>query len=99
MHLMVTAATRIVLVKVFGINNIPVIMILSVTGGIVIPMVFFNIMEQMGAWWLFSLKKRDPKVVEKRNVQPYYHSTGILTPKESPSLNKDEKSEDGKRGE
>jgi len=99
MHLMVTAATRIVLVKVFGINNIPVIMILSVTGGIVIPVVFFNIMQQMGAWWLFSLKKRETKVVEKRNVQPYYHSTGILTPKESPSLNKDEKSEDGKRGE
>lgn len=99
MHLMVTAATRIVLVKVFGLSNIPLIMILSVTGGILIPMVFFNIMEQMGAWWLFSLKKRESKVVEKRNVQPYYHSTGILTPKESISLDTEEKSEDGKRAE
>jgi len=99
MHLMITAATRIVLVRVFGIDNIPLIMILSVTSGIIIPIIFFNLMEQLGAWWLFSLKKREPKIVEKRNVQPYYHSTGILTPKESISMNKEENSDDGKRGE
>jgi len=97
MHLMITAATRIVLVRVFGVENIPLIMIISVTVGIVIPIIFFNIMEQMGAWWLFSLKKKGTKKVERRNVQPYYHGTGILTPKESVSSNKDEKTDDGKR--
>ncbi len=99
MHLMITAATRIVLVRAFGVNNIPVIMILSVTGGIIIPIIFFNIMDQLGAWWLFSLKKRETKIVEKRNVQPYYHGAGMVTPKESIALNKEEKSDDGKRAE
>jgi hypothetical protein len=99
MHLMITAATRIILVRFFGMENIPLLMIISVTAGIFIPIIFFNIMEQLGAWWLFTLKKKEPKMVEKRNVQPYYHGAGIVTPKESISQTSGEKSNDGKRTE
>ena len=97
MHLMITAATRIVLVRIFGMENIPLLMLISITAGIIIPIIFFNIMEQLGAWWLFTLKKREPIRVVTSNVQPYYHGTGILTPKESVSLKNEEKSDDGKR--
>jgi len=99
MHLMITAATRIMLVRVFGMENIPLLMLISVTAGIIIPIIFFNIMEQLGAWWLFTLKRKEPRKVVARNVQPYYHGAGIVTPKESVSLKKDEKSDDGKRAE
>lgn len=57
MHLMITAATRAVMLKLFGIQHIPVIMIVSVTVGVILPVILYNIAERMGAWWLFSLKK------------------------------------------
>jgi fucose 4-O-acetylase-like acetyltransferase len=57
MHLMITAATRIIMVKLLGIQNIPALMIVSVTVGIILPVILYNIAEKMGAWWLFSLKK------------------------------------------
>ena len=97
MHLMITAATRIVLVRIFGIENIPLLMVISVTAGIIIPIIFFNIMEQLGAWWLFTLKKKEPRKVVSGNVQPYYHGAGILTPRESVSLKNEVKPDDGKR--
>lgn len=57
MHLMITAATRNALVKIGGTENIPVLMIVSVTVGVVLPIILYNIAERMGAWWLFTLKK------------------------------------------
>ena len=57
MHLMITAATRAVMLKLFHVQNIPVIMVVSVTVGVILPIILYNIAERMGAWWLFSLKK------------------------------------------
>ena len=45
------------LVKIGEIENIPVLMIVSVTVGVVLPIMLYNIAERMGAWWLFTLKK------------------------------------------
>ncbi|MBO9566762.1 MAG: acyltransferase [Niastella sp.] len=57
MHLMITAGTRAVMLKLFHVQNIPVIMVVSITVGVILPMIFYNIAERMGAWWLFTLKK------------------------------------------
>jgi fucose 4-O-acetylase-like acetyltransferase len=59
MHLMITAATRGLMLNLFDIQNIPVLMIVSVTVGIILPVILYNIAERAGAWWLFSLKKPD----------------------------------------
>lgn len=56
-NLMVTATCRIVLVKMFKITNIPVLMIIGTTAGVVIPIMFYNLCQRGGAWWLYSLKK------------------------------------------
>ncbi|WP_276485214.1 acyltransferase family protein [Paraflavitalea pollutisoli] len=64
MHLMITSAIRSGLVKLFGIENIPVLMIVSVTMGVVLPIILYNLFEKMGAWWLFTLKKPTPPVVK-----------------------------------
>jgi fucose 4-O-acetylase-like acetyltransferase len=56
-HLIVIAAVRVVLVKILDIQNIPVIIIIAMTMGIVLPMILYNISVRAGAWWLFSLKK------------------------------------------
>lgn len=57
MHLMITSSTRVILIKLFGIQNIPVLMVISVTIGIILPIILYNVAERAGAWWLFTLKK------------------------------------------
>ena len=57
MHLMLIAAVRIVLVKIFNIQYIPLIMFIAVSMGVIIPIFVYNISIRLGAWWLFSLKK------------------------------------------
>lgn len=57
MHLILTAATRSVLWKSMGIENIPFLMFISATVGVVVPIVLYNLAERAGAWWLFTLKK------------------------------------------
>lgn len=57
MHLMITSAFRNLLSRTFGIGNIPVLMIVSVTAGVILPVILYNITERAGAWWLFSLKR------------------------------------------
>lgn len=73
MHLMITSGARIVLVKAFGIENIPLLLVVSVTIGVILPIVLYNIFERLGAWWLFSLKKpaaqsNQPVLQEGRKV-------------------------------
>lgn len=64
MHLMITSTTRTIFVKVFDYYNIPVIMVVSIIVGIVLPIILYNIAERGGAWWLFSLK--NPAVLAKK---------------------------------
>jgi fucose 4-O-acetylase-like acetyltransferase len=66
MHLMITSSTRIAMTKLLGIWNIPVLMTISVTVGIIIPVILYNIAERSGAWWLFSLKK--PATIPERKL-------------------------------
>lgn len=69
-NLMVTAATRIVMVRVFGIDSVPLLLLTGTITGIVIPMIFYNLAMKAGAWWLFTLRKpldetNRPSTVEK----------------------------------
>ncbi len=57
MHLMLIAAVRIVLVKVFHIHYLPLIMFIAISMGVIIPIFVYNLCIRLGAWWLFSLKK------------------------------------------
>jgi fucose 4-O-acetylase-like acetyltransferase len=57
MHLMLIAAVRIVLVRVFHIHFIPLIMFIAISLGVIIPVLVYNVCIRLGAWWLFSLKK------------------------------------------
>lgn len=59
MHLMITAFTRIFFVRVLNIDNVLPIMIVSLILGIVIPIIVFNITNRMGAWWLYTSRKKE----------------------------------------
>ncbi|MBC7904976.1 MAG: acyltransferase, partial [Gemmatimonadaceae bacterium] len=56
-HLIVIAGVRVVLVRLFHIDNIPVILAIGITAGIIIPVLLYNICVRLGWWWLFTLKK------------------------------------------
>ncbi len=56
-HIMTIAAVRIVMIRVFHIGYIPLILFVAISAGVIIPILFYNLMVRMGAWWLFSLKK------------------------------------------
>ncbi|GAC1454615.1 MAG: acyltransferase family protein [Chitinophagaceae bacterium] len=57
MHIMLIAAVRIVLLRVFHITYIPLIMFIAISLGVIIPVFVYNLCVRIGAWWLFSLKK------------------------------------------
>jgi peptidoglycan/LPS O-acetylase OafA/YrhL len=65
MHLIITAATRAVLINIFHIKYIPVMIPICIATGVIIPIIFFNVMESLGASWLFSIKKKS-NVKEER---------------------------------
>jgi fucose 4-O-acetylase-like acetyltransferase len=62
MHLMLIAAVRIVLVRVFHITYIPLIMFIAISLGVAIPVFVYNFCIRLGAWWLFSLKKPEAEI-------------------------------------
>jgi fucose 4-O-acetylase-like acetyltransferase len=85
MHLIVTAGLRIVLVRFFGIEDIPVLMVISIVAGVAIPIMSYNLAMQLGWWWLFTLKKPEGSTVPRRAVSSpnLYFSNNVVVPKES----------------
>jgi hypothetical protein len=81
MHLMITAGLRVLLVRVLGIENVPVIMSISIAGGVLLPIMFYNLAERAGAWWLFSIKRN--KTTKPKEETGIYFQRGLVTPKES----------------
>ncbi len=56
-NLMITASTRVLMVRFLHIDNVGLIVLVGTITGIIIPMVFYNLMVRMGAWWLFTLRR------------------------------------------
>jgi fucose 4-O-acetylase-like acetyltransferase len=81
MHLMITAGIRVLMVKVLGIENVPAVMVISIAGGVLLPIMFYNLADRAGAWWLFTMKReKNQKPKEETGV---YFQRGLVTPKES----------------
>ncbi len=65
MHLMITAFTRVFFTRILGIDKVLVIMVAALVFGIVIPIIFFNVTNRMGLWWLYTFRKKDGIPVPK----------------------------------
>ena len=62
MHLMIIAGMRVVMMRIFHVSNIPVIMLVAISMGVIIPIVVYNLCTRLKAWWLFSLKKPEAEI-------------------------------------
>ena len=56
MQIIAMSVSRIVLMKA-GITNVPLLAVLILMGGLIIPMLFYNLCLRLNMWWLFTLKK------------------------------------------
>lgn len=62
MQIIAMSVTRLVLMKVFGLTFVPALVILVLLGGLIIPMITYNICVRLGLWWLFTLKKPEEEI-------------------------------------
>lgn len=81
MHLIITSATRTVLVRLLHVTNVPLLMVVSIVAGILIPIMVYNIAQRAGIWWLFSLKK-EPLQRERVPRVLYQAGAAFLAPKQ-----------------
>ncbi|MBC7850583.1 MAG: acyltransferase [Chitinophagaceae bacterium] len=63
-NLIITSGTRTLMIRVFGIDNMYLVLLVGTIAGIVLPIMFYNIMTRAGAWWLFTLQK--PRAIAMR---------------------------------
>lgn len=68
MQIIMMAMARMVLVKFLHLASVPLLVILVLVTGILLPIIAYNFLMRLNAWWLFSLKKPAEQTV----LQPDY---------------------------
>ncbi|MDB5004479.1 MAG: acyltransferase [Mucilaginibacter sp.] len=64
MQIIVMTIARVILVNVLKITYVPVLILVIWTGGIFIPIVFYNFCLRHNLWWFFTYKKPKQKKAE-----------------------------------
>lgn len=67
LHVLVTSAVRILAIKV-GITYTPVLLVVNITLGTFLPIMFYNYVRSKGLYYLFELKDHQPDVDNKRTA-------------------------------
>ncbi len=62
MQIIAMSVARLVLVNILGITYVPLLALLILTAGLVIPMITYNICIRLNMWWLFTLKKPEEEI-------------------------------------
>ena len=70
-HVIVLAATRMVMVKVFDISNVPVLLITGIIAGLTVPVILYKICEKYNLTLLFTLERNheDIKLAERKVLE------------------------------
>lgn len=66
-HVIAFATVRIFLRKVFGIENVPVLLFAGIIGGLILPVLLYKVAIRFNMPWLFSLEKRSNVQLLKTN--------------------------------
>lgn len=62
MQIIVMTVFRRIFINLLQIHNIPLLSLLILTAGIIVPMVIYNICLRLNLWWLFTLKKPEDEI-------------------------------------
>ncbi len=82
-HLIVTAGTRILLVKVFHIEYIPFLLPTIFAAGIIVPIIFYNIARIYGFTWIFTLREESSQAKPAKPTSAAYFTREVMLPKEN----------------
>jgi fucose 4-O-acetylase-like acetyltransferase len=66
LHVMILAAARIIMVKLFRIYNIPVLLGSGTLLGLVMPVIIYNMAVKLNMKWLFSLENNKSTLLKNR---------------------------------
>lgn len=77
MHVIVFAAVRILMTNLFHIYDVYLLMIVCISAGLVIPVLFYNLTERIGLRFLFTLEKKErpsenPSIKKSNLIQVPY---------------------------
>ncbi|MCW3465410.1 acyltransferase family protein [Chitinophaga nivalis] len=67
-HVLIASATRILLVKLFGITYLPLLLTICIITAIIISIALYNIAMHYGCWWLYSLERPKNKLQQPAPV-------------------------------
>ena len=71
MQIILMAFTRLILIKVFKLESAPLLTLLVLISGVLLPILVYNFLMKYNYWWLFSLKKPDNNLSLSRvAIQP-----------------------------
>lgn len=80
-HLIVAAFIRVVLVEVFFVTNVAVLLCACILGGVLLPIIFYNLLGKKTLWFLFTPNK--PKAGTLRYMEPKIRGSVLLAAKGS----------------
>jgi fucose 4-O-acetylase-like acetyltransferase len=63
-HVIVFASVRVLLRKVFGINDVPILMITCIVTGLIVPVILYKLAVKLNMRWLFTLEKENTTSVK-----------------------------------
>ncbi len=71
-HVIILAATRMVMVKVLNITNVPVLLITGIFTGLIGPVILFKLSEKFNFTILFTLERNHEsiKLAEEKSLKP-----------------------------
>lgn len=67
-HVIIFAAFRVLLTRIFHIYNVPFLLIVCIAIGVTIPVFLFRLSERLGMEWIFTLEKPGKTQYEKNNI-------------------------------
>ena len=62
MQIIAMSVARLVFVNILGITYVPLLALLILSAGLIIPMITYNICIRLNMWWLFTLKKPEEEI-------------------------------------
>lgn len=68
MHVMAVSVVRMIMTSFFGVHNYIIVLLAGIISGIIIPVVFYNLIGKKYLWFLFSLKKYSAKSAEVKHT-------------------------------
>jgi fucose 4-O-acetylase-like acetyltransferase len=78
-HLIVAAFIRVVLVKVFFVTNVAVLLSSCILGGVLVPIIFYNLLGKETLWFLFTPNR--PKTASTRFIEPKIQTNVLFATK------------------